>query len=159
MFESALLQTQPRRGLISIGWIIEALLMALLVLMPLLRVQDLPQALPSEVLFAPPPPMGAPKVPRASPTPRTAHQSMPVPTFIPSVIISPAVRQEAATQAAAPDLAYSVPWGARQRRSERHRYRQPPSTSGPGSNVEASRGAGTSWRPGGRSQTDLPGEA
>jgi hypothetical protein len=59
VFESALFKTQPRRGFVFLGWIIEALLMALLVLIPLLHVPDLPQTLHAAVLIVPPPPMGA----------------------------------------------------------------------------------------------------
>jgi len=113
MFESTLLQTQPRRGLISLGWIIEALLMALLVLVPLLRVQDLPQALPGEELFVPSPPMSAPKAPRARVAPQPARQSMLTPTFIPRVISPPSVEPEAALRATAPNLTNGVPWGDR----------------------------------------------
>jgi periplasmic protein TonB len=114
MFERTLLQTQPRRGLISIGWIIEALLMALLVLIPLVRVQDLPQALPGEVLVAPAPPMGAPKPPRVSTVARAAlHQSMLAPTFIPKIISPLAGSTQAALPAPALGAMNAVPWGDR----------------------------------------------
>jgi periplasmic protein TonB len=105
MFEKALLQTQPRHGLTSIGWIVEGLFLALLVLVPLLRVQDLPEALPSEELFVPPRPMGAPEAPRARTASRPARQSMLTPTFIPKV------NSEAALRAPALDLTNGVPWG------------------------------------------------
>lgn len=113
MFESTLLKTQPKRRLVFLGWIIEALLMALLVLIPLLRVEDLPQALHGEVLVAPPPSMGTPKAPRVSRAPQRAHQSMPTPTLIPRIIMSPTVEPEAPLQAPAPDLSNGAPWGDR----------------------------------------------
>lgn len=107
MFEST--QTQSWRGAVSIGWLIEALLVGLLVIVPLVRVQDLPQALPGVVLMAPSP-RGAPKTARAASSPRTAsRQPMLTPTFIPKTIIPLSDRPEAALQA--PVLSPgAVPW-------------------------------------------------
>jgi periplasmic protein TonB len=88
--------------------------MALLVLIPLVRVQDLPQALPGEMLVAPAPPMGAPKPPRVSTVPRARlHQSMLAPTFIPKMITPLPGKPEAALQAPNLGVMNAVPWGDR----------------------------------------------
>lgn len=114
MFESTLLQSRSRRTFISIGWLIEAILMAMLVLVPLVRVQDIPQALLREVVVAPPPPMGAPKAPRVSPATRAApRQLMWAPTFIPRVIVPPSGASQATLQAPALGVMDAVPWGDR----------------------------------------------
>jgi periplasmic protein TonB len=109
MFEST--QTPSWRGAISIGWLIEAVLVGLLVIVPLVRVQDLPQALPGVVLVAPPP-TGAPKTARTASAPRTARpQPMLTPPFIPTTIISLSGRPESELQA--PVLSSgAVPWDA-----------------------------------------------
>jgi periplasmic protein TonB len=109
MFEST--QTQPRRGAISMGWLIEAVFLGLLIIIPLVRVQELPQALPAEVLVTPPPPMGAPKTMRASKNPRALPQVTPTPTFIPKMIIPLTGAPETALQAPSLGVTGGVPWG------------------------------------------------
>jgi periplasmic protein TonB len=109
MFEST--QTQPRRGAISIGWLIEAVFVGLLIVIPLVRVQDLPQALPAEVLVAPPPPMGNPKTMRVSRNPHALPQVTPTPTFIPKIIIPVIGTPETALQAPSLGVTGGVPWG------------------------------------------------
>jgi protein TonB len=108
MFEST--QTQPRRGAISMGWLIEAVFVGLLIIIPLVRVQELPQALPAEVLVAPPPPMGTPKMMRVSKNPRALPQVTPTPTFIPKIIVPLTGTPETALQALSLGGTGGVPW-------------------------------------------------
>jgi len=108
MFENT--QTQSWRGAISLGWLIETLLVGLLVIVPLVRVQDLPQVLLGEVLVAPPP-MGAPKTARVASAPKTVPpQPILTPTFIPKTIISLTDQPEAALEPPVLSSGGGVPW-------------------------------------------------
>ena len=109
MFAST--QTQPMRGAISMGWLIEAVFVGLLIVIPLVRVQDLPQVLPAEVLVAPPPPMGTPKTMRVSKNPRALRQVTPAPTIIPRIITPVTGTPEIALQTPPLRVTGGIPWG------------------------------------------------
>lgn len=90
MFESALLRPSARRGALSLGYMVDAAILVLVVLAPLIRTQTLPEAMertPLMLVPAPPPP-AAPG--RTAPVRRTPHLSMSdllaAPTTIPKTI-------------------------------------------------------------------------
>ena len=113
MFESSLLQSSAPRKAISLGYLVELILLGLVALIPLIHLEALPGALVSPTYLAPPsPPAAAPRrqVVRSVTRPVT-RKWMTAPLTIPNRIVhfneapAEAIKPPAG---AVPDL---VPWG------------------------------------------------
>ena len=110
MFENTLITPGHKRGPICLGYIVEGLLLAVLVLVPLIHVQALPGSLVR--MIVPPPPAGAP--PRTSAV-RAAHQPslshfMAAPVSVPAMILPPRPEPEAPSDALISGPPGAVPW-------------------------------------------------
>lgn len=114
MFENTLIPSTRKRGIICLGYIIEGLLLALLVLIPLIHVQALPKSLISSVIV-PPPPAGAPqKAPAAA---RPVHrlslsETLMAPVTVPAVILPSRQEPEPPGGAFVTGPPGAVPWGS-----------------------------------------------
>jgi len=88
MFENTLITPRRKRGPICLGYIVEGVLLAALVLVPMLHVQALPESLIRNVIV-PPPPAGAPaktSIARAV-HPSSLTRFMPAPVSVPAIIL------------------------------------------------------------------------
>ena len=114
MFENSLLLPSGRRKAISLGYLLEGALLALVALIPLIHVEALPSQLTS-VFYVPPPP------PRPAPAERftariavrlSRRDLMAAPATIPNRIVQLADRPETAIEQPAVGVPGSVPWGS-----------------------------------------------
>jgi periplasmic protein TonB len=112
MFESSMLPNSARRRAISLGYVIETLLLGLLGLFPLIHSEALPSALTSATYLPAPPP--------ATPTQRSAIKKaartplrdlMAAPVTIPNRIVQLAEKPQVAIEPPAVGMPGSVPWG------------------------------------------------
>ena len=111
MFENTLVTPRRQRGPICLGYIVEGVLLAVLVLVPLIHVQALPESLIHSTIV-PPPPAGTPARTAAV---RAVHQSslshfMAAPVSIPTMILPPRQEPDAPGDAFS-SPAGAVPWG------------------------------------------------
>lgn len=88
MFENSLLQSAARRRAITLGYVVEGLLLGFVVLVPLIHVQALPESLLHSSIIGPPPPAGGPHKPAvARPVRRLSlSEILAVPVRIPTAI-------------------------------------------------------------------------
>lgn len=113
MFENTLIPSARRRGTVCLGYIIEGLLLALLVLIPLIHVQALPKSLIVSGIV-PPPPVGSPR--KSTAPPRAVHrpslsEAMTAPVTVPAIILPSRTEPEAPTSAFTAGPPGAVPWG------------------------------------------------
>ncbi len=114
MFENTLIPSSRKRGTICLGYMIEGVLLAVLVLIPLIHVQALPKSLISSFIV-PPPPVGAPQ--KAAVATRPVHrpnlsEAMVAPVTVPAVILPSRAEPEAPTSALVAGPPGAVPWGS-----------------------------------------------
>ena len=115
MFENTLISSHTRSATLPAGLLIEAIVMGLLVLIPLIHVQALPKAL-TAVVPIPPPPLGPAQAARVKGARRAnLRQMMSAPPVIPSRIAQVIEQPEASIEAPAlggEGPLGAVPWGA-----------------------------------------------
>lgn len=114
MFENTLIPSTRKRGIICLGYIIEGLLLALLVLIPLLHVQALPKSL-VRTFIEPPPAVGAPQ--KAAVAPRALHrpsfsEALAAPVTVPAFLLPSRPEPEAPGSAIIAGPPGAVPWGS-----------------------------------------------
>ena len=114
MFENTLIPSTRKRGSICLGYMVEGVLLALLVLVPLIHVQALPKSLIISGIV-PPPPVGAPQ--KAAAAPRAVHrpslsETMMAPVTVPAVILPSRPEPEAPSSAFVAGPPGGVPWGS-----------------------------------------------
>jgi protein TonB len=113
MFETSMLASPARRRALSLGYVIEGILLGLVVLFPLIHTEALPSGLISNLIINAPPPPGA--LAQRAPVRKAVRVSMrdlmAAPVTIPNRIVPLSEQPERAVEPPTVGLPGSVPWG------------------------------------------------